>query len=383
MSQHLVSDVPVGAFLSGGIDSSALVAIASQYSRDLRTFSVTFAEEKFSEAPYSREVARLHSLNHTELCLSESDLLSRLPRAVDALDQPTLDGTNVYVISQAVREAGVTVALSGQGGDELFGGYPTFRQVPAAYRLRRRLGIVPSSLWRILGGIWNTVQSRRRVIPDKLGQFLIGDGSAYATYFLLRQVFPPSVRRELFPDGGQGTSGEGLPSPQAVALREACASLDPVNLISFLELRTYLANMLLRDGDVMSMAHGLEVRVPFLDRRIVEFMARLPGSIKMHRVLPKPLLLRPLGSRILPAVYTRPKQGFTFPWHHWLRQQLRRFAETALGDSKTFCNLGMEPKGVQRLWQSFLEDRPGISWSRIWTLIVLREWAVRHEVTLA
>ncbi len=380
--QHLVSDVPLGVFLSGGIDSSSLVAIASKYTSDLRTFSVTFSEEEYSEAPYSREVARQYGLDHTELCLSESDLLSRLPCALDSLDQPTLDGTNVFVISQAVRGAGVKVVLSGQGGDEVFGGYPTFRQVPAAYGWRQRLGVVPHSVWMIIGRIWNTVQSRRRVIPDKLGQFLSDDGSAYATYFLLRQLFPPSSRRALFPQDGLETSREGLPRSEAVALQQACASLDPVNLVSLLELRTYLANMLLRDGDVMSMAHGLEVRVPFLDRRVVEFMAQLPGSSKMDKVLPKPLLLRALGERIPPAVYQRPKQGFTFPWLQWLQRQLRPLAEEALLDSDTYENLGMNPYVVREMWRSFLEGRPGISWSRIWALIVLREWSVRQKVAL-
>lgn len=382
VGQHLVSDVPLGAFLSGGIDSSALVAMASRYATDLRTFSVTFAEEEFSEAPYSREVARLHGLNHTELCLSEGDLLCKLPGALASLDQPTLDGMNVYVISQAVRATGIKVVLSGQGGDEVFGGYPTFRQVPAACAWRQRLGILPSPVWGLVGGLWNALQSRRRVIPDKLGQFLLADGSTYATYFLLRQLFPPSVRRALFPGGGQGTSWEGMPNSEATALREACTALDPVNLVSFLELRTYLANMLLRDGDVMSMAHGLEVRVPFLDRRVVECLARLPGNLKMDGGLPKPLLLRPLQHLIPPAVYKRPKQGFTFPWRQWLRQQLRPLAEEALSDTVTYRNLGMYPPAIDRLWRAFLADRRGISWSRIWALIVLREWAVRHQVVL-
>jgi asparagine synthase (glutamine-hydrolysing) len=380
VSQHLVSDVPVGAFLSGGIDSSSVVAIASQYSRDLRTFSVTFAEQEFSEAPYSREIARSYGLNHTELCLSEQDLLARLPNALNALDQPTLDGTNVYVISQAVREAGATVALSGQGGDEVFGGYPTFRQVPLARIWRRRLGFIPSPGWRFLGSILNVAQSKSRAIPGKLGEFLSGDGRPYSTYFLLRRLFPVSVRRCLFPLGGQGTNSDGLPTSEADSLLSTCERLDPVNLVSFLELRTYLANMLLRDGDVMSMAHGLEVRVPFLDRRIVEFMARLPGSIKMDTVLPKPLLLRPLGDRIPPSIYQRPKQGFTFPWHQWLCQRLRPSADEALRDADTYRDLGMNPKAIEGLWKAFLERRPGISWSRIWSLIVLREWAVRHEV---
>lgn len=381
VKDHLVSDVPLGIFLSGGIDSSSLLASASPSSQALQTFSVTFAEQEFSEAPYSREMAKRYSPKHTELCLSEQDLLKTLPRALDALDQPTLDGMNVYVISRAVRDAGVTVVLSGQGGDEVFGGYPTFRQVAAATRWRRRLAFIPPIAWHGLGAIWSAVQARRRALPDKLGQYFCGDGSAYTTYFLLHQLFPPSVRRALFP-GNHGVSAEGLPLGISEFLLREGASLDPINLVSFLETRMYLGNMLLRDGDVMSMAHSLEIRVPFLDRRIVERVARLPGAVKSDRGLPKPLLLRIMGERLPSMIYRRPKQGFTFPWAHWLRQEIRPLAETALGDLKTFRDLGMEPKEVQRLWQAFLENRPGITWSRIWALIVLREWAVRQEVSL-
>ncbi len=380
--QHLVSDVPVGAFLSGGIDSSAIVALASRHSRDLQTFSVTFKEEEFSEAPYSREIARLYSPRHTELCLSESDLLQHLPDALDAMDQPTLDGMNVYIISRAVRQAGITVVLSGQGGDEVFGGYPTFQQVPQALRWRRRLGLVPGPGWRLLGRIWNAARARRRAMPDKIGQFLAGGGEGFGTYLLLRQLFPPAVRRSLFPAGGGGASPEGLPIAAAAALQEAAASLDPVNLVSFLELRTYLANMLLRDGDFMSMAHSLEVRVPFLDRRVVEHVARLPGTWKVGRSLPKPLLLQALRDRLPPMIYRRQKQGFTFPWPRWLRQELRPLAEGALSDRQAYADLGLDPEAVGKLWRSFLAGAPGLSWSRIWSLIVLREWARRQRAKL-
>ncbi|MDP6087402.1 MAG: asparagine synthase (glutamine-hydrolyzing) [Nitrospinota bacterium] len=380
--QHLVSDVPVGAFLSGGIDSTAIAALVSKQGIDLRTFSVVFTEEEYSEAPYSREIAKSLRLEHTELCLSENDLVSRLPMALDAMDQPTLDGINVYIISQAVRETGIKVVLSGQGGDEMFAGYPTFRDASRLCGWRRRLSFIPSPVWKLTGSLWNAVQSRRRVIPDKFGQFLSGDGSPYAALLLLRQVFPPSVRRELFPAGGAGTSPDGMPLAEAEELRRASAPLGDVNQVSLMELRTYLANMLLRDGDFMSMAHGLEVRVPFLDCRVVDFVARIPGGMKVDRSLPKPLLLKSLGDLIPPAAYGHPKQGFTFPWEKWLRQQLRGMTEEALTDAETFRGLGMDPLAVRSLWEAFCAERRGISWSRIWALVVLREWSRRHRAAL-
>jgi asparagine synthase (glutamine-hydrolysing) len=375
--EHLISDVPLGIFLSGGIDSSSILASASRWGQGLRTFSVVYEESEFSEAPYSREMAKRYRSHHTELCLSPRELLKLLPRALDAMDQPTIDGMNAYVISGAVRRAGVTVVLSGQGGDETFGGYPTFRQVLSAARWRRRFDFIPRPGWRALGAIWSTAQSRRRVLPDKIGEYLLGDGSSYSTYLLLRQLFPPSTRRALY-HTANGACWDGLPEAAAGALRAAARLLDPVNLVSLMETRTYLGNMLLRDGDVMSMAHSLEMRVPFLDRRIVDRVARLPGTLKVDEKLPKPLLLRMMGDRLPSMVYLRPKQGFTFPWEYWLRRELRPMAQAALSDAATFDALGVDFNTVRRLWEAFLAARPGITWSRIWALIVLREWAVRH-----
>lgn len=379
VGQHLVSDVPLGIFLSGGVDSSAIVALAARQASGLRTFSVTFEERGFSEAQYSRQLAALHATEHTEISLSESDLLAMLPGALDSLDQPTLDGTNVYVISKAVRGAGLAVALSGQGGDEVFGGYETFRMAPGAVLWRNRLRVVPEMLWHATAAVCAAIQNRRRGgIEDKLSQFLAAEPSLFTTYFLLRQNFPLAIRRALFPVGAALSSRDGLPVELAAQLRELSDGLDPVNQVSLLELRTYLSNMLLRDGDVMSMAHSLEVRVPFLDRRVVDLIARLPGSAKMDPKLPKPLLLRAVNGGVPPAIYQRPKQGFTFPWPQWLRNQLRSRAEDAIHDSETFRAVGIEPRTVERLWQSFMDRRPGVTWARIWSLIVLREWACRN-----
>ena len=378
--EHLVSDVPVAAFLSGGVDSSALAAFVSRRTRGLKSFSVTFGEGGWSEASHSREVARRLGLDHTELFLSADDLLANLPRALNAIDQPTLDGTNVYVISRAVRETGIKVALSGQGGDEVFGGYPTFRQVPRALRWRRRLSLLPASGWRAAGAAWNSVRARRRALPDKIGQFLDGPCDALGIYLLLRQVFAPTTRRALFPGGPATTLA--LPMELESELRTGAEGLDPIDAVSLFELRSYLGQMLLRDGDVMSMAHGLEVRVPFLDRRIVDFVAALPGPMKMESHRPKPLLLDAAEGAVPKSIWNRSKQGFTFPWEEWLRGRLRPFAEKAMNDKGAFDNLGVDSREVRRLWDAFLQRRPGLSWSRVWALIVLREWSRRLRISL-
>lgn len=378
--RHLVSDVPVGVFLSGGIDSSSIVALMSEVAPDVvNSFSVTFAEQQYSEAPYSRLIAERYSHKHHEITLTDRDLLEALPAALAAIDQPTINGVNVYVISRAAREAGMKVILSGQGGDEVFGGYPTFKLVPRAVEWRRRLRFVPNSGWALAAALWG-VRHRRRAIPDKLSQFLAGDGSALSTFLLLRQLFPPSTRQELFAARPSEETDRGLPLALSDELTLGLSALDPINQVSLLETRTYLANMLLRDGDFMSMAHGLEVRVPMLDRSLVDFMAAIPGRYKVDRVLPKPLLIRAMGDLLPSVIYERPKQGFTFPWEMWLRGALRSRVATCLESGELERAAGLEPAVCRRLWNAFLEGRPGLTWARIWALFVLLDWCHRHQM---
>lgn len=376
--EHLVSDVPVSVFLSGGVDSTVLAFFAARHAPRLKSFAVSFGESECSEARYAREAARTLGLDHSEMTLTAEDLLARLPHALDAMDQPTLDGTNVFVISKAVRSAGIKVALSGQGGDEVFGGYSTFRLVPRALRWARPLSFAPAAVRRAAAVAW--AATRGREIPGKIEQFLREGGDALSTYLLMRQVFAPETRARLLPNGTENRSA--LPDALARELSDGFAGLDPVDAVSLFELRSYLGQMLLRDGDVMSMAHGLEVRVPFLDRRIVNFVASLPGPMKLETGRPKPLLLDAAAGAVPRSIWARPKQGFTFPWEEWLRGRLKPFGDEAMNDSATWGSLGFEPREVKRLWAGFQERRAGLSWSRVWALIALREWAVRRRVTL-
>ena len=381
--RHLVSDVPVGVFLSGGIDSSSVVALMHEVAPGaVNSFSVTFAEQAYSEGPYAKAIADRYSDKHHEIRLSAPDLLSALPGALAALDQPTIDGINVYVIARAAREAGMKVVLSGQGGDELFAGYPTFKLVRSAVNWRRRVDTLPGAGLRFAVSFWTAMQ-RRRAIPDKLSQFLAGDGNAFSTFLLLRQLFPPATRQRLFPSRPTGHMIHGLPEELALELIDDTAGLDDVNQVSLLELKTYLANMLLRDGDCMSMVHGLEVRVPLLDRRLVGFMAGLPGQTKVDRRLPKPWLLRAMGDALPAMIYTRPKQGFTFPWEKWLRSTLRGEVEACF-TSRTLCeSIGLDWRTNQDLWHAFLAGRPGLTWARIWGVFVLLDWCRRHGMRLS
>jgi asparagine synthase (glutamine-hydrolysing) len=270
---RMVSDVPVGVFLSGGIDSSSVVSALASQGHKLHTFSIVFGEREFDESEHSRLIARHFGTEHAELLLSPNKVLEGFDEALCAYDQPSIDGVNTYFIAQATRQAGVKVALSGLGGDELFAGYSYFRMLA---RLNRPL---PRLLARL------AYQFLRRFAPEtkrtkKLGAILGGNGSRLGNYTICRQVMSPERRFALLSQAGSRL-GDALPDEVHTELEEAASELDVVNAQSLLELALYLANMLLRDTDQMSMAHALEVREPLLDHVLVETVACLPGSLKL------------------------------------------------------------------------------------------------------
>src|SRR5690349_9614160 len=249
---HLVSDVPLGVFLSGGIDSSALVALLSRVSDHRpKTFSVVFDEAAYTEAPFSRAVAERFNTDHSEIKLGEDRLLEILPGAIAAIDQPTMDGINTFVVASAVKSKGITVALSGLGGDELFAGYPSFR------RALRFSALSPRSkrVLRAASGV-GKLALNGSVHRQKFWQLMNSDGGPEDVYRISRQLFSGDLRMQM--------TGRINDDPARNGHRNG---LDIVNAISRLELRGYMTNTLLRDTDAMSLAHSLEVRVPFVDTR--------------------------------------------------------------------------------------------------------------------
>jgi asparagine synthase (glutamine-hydrolysing) len=373
---HLVSDVPLGPFLSGGIDSSAIVALMSEVS-DARpkTFSVVFEEERFSEAVHARQVAKRFSTEHHEIHLSEQQLLEMLPAAIAAEDQPTMDGINTFVVSKAVKEAGITVALSGLGGDELFAGYPTFRRALRMQSVSR----FPSAVRKGVSGMGARVWSRT-VQQKKLWQLLSSDGSSSVACAVSRQLFAADEVGTLLANNGHKI----CPTFVDLAWPEGQLQTDDrINSVSICELRGYMANTLLRDTDSMSMAHSLEVRVPFVDAEIVRFVLSLPGAWKLNGdKRQKPLLQDALGDLLPPEVMNRPKMGFTLPFEEWMQSRLRDDIETAFSDDKQFNSIGLEPIAVRKVWRDFLHAPKAVGWSRPWALYVLVRWCEQHQVTL-
>lgn len=371
---QLVSDVPVGVFLSGGIDSSSLVGILSRSGVRPSTFSIVFREEEFSEAEHSRRVARQFRTDHHELTVSQQDVFDAIPNALRAMDQPTMDGINTYFVSQQTRAAGVKVALSGLGGDELFAGYSSFQTVPRMEKFKH--------LWTHVPDFFRgtTAAAFAALVPAndqnrKLSALLQGNGRLIHPYFLTRMVFPPRQRQNLAP-GARVEARNHADACLRTAI-EGAKGLDAINRVSYLETRCYMLNTLLRDSDVMSMAHGLEVRVPLIDDQLAGQVMALPGAWKVGGATPKRLLVDALQGALPDSVVRRPKRGFTLPFEHWMRDALRSEVE------QTLAKIGDGPLGqfldataAQNIWNDFL--RGETSWSRPWSLFVLQRWCQQN-----
>lgn len=370
---RMLSDVPVGLFLSGGIDSSALVSFLAGEEFDLRTFNVAFDEDEFDESTYASSVARSFGAVHTEVRLRSGEILDDFDAALDAYDQPSIDGLNTYFISRAVRRKGLKVALSGLGGDELFAGYPYFRLLSQLrFAATRRAGRL---LARCVG-----VSHRSEARFRKLTELLAHPPEAVRDYLTCRQVAFADRRADLL-DSGAWSLEDCLPADLRESLTTAVRGLDPVNAQSCLDVSLYLGNMLLRDTDQMSMAHALEVRVPFLDHHVVEAVARIPGALKLapgRDGKTKGLLLDSLPRPLPHETVRRRKMGFVLPWEKWLRGRLRPRVGEILHDAPALAAAGLRPESVAFLWQAFLDAKSGIRSSDVLALVCLARWSRRH-----
>jgi asparagine synthase (glutamine-hydrolysing) len=382
---HLIADVPVGLFLSSGLDSSAIAALAARAQPNIWSFTLAFPGTPYDEAPLSRVVADRCGTRHREVPLDGGAVLARLDEALGALDQPTMDGINTYFVSWAAREVGLKVALSGLGGDELFAGYRTFVDTPKLERLMRLARFAPAPLRRavapILRGLFAQKSSADRA--RKAMDAWLSPNALPHPYFFTRTVFPvsylPRLTEPRFRPSTVNADGVTL-EPTWVGWLERAADtarkLEPIGGVSWLEMRSYMASTLLRDTDSVSMAQSLEVRVPLLDTPLVEFVGSLPDAVRKRTGTQKALLVEAL-SDILPAeILTHRKRTFTLPWEEWLRGPLRARLERSFADPAPAFAAHVHADGVRLVWSAFLAGTT--SWSRPWSLYVLNEWCRRH-----
>jgi asparagine synthase (glutamine-hydrolysing) len=361
--RHLISDVPVGLFLSGGVDSMALAVLASQAEpAPLRTLTVAFDEKDFSEAEPARQMAEQHGTDHREVLVTSADFIRELPHIFAAMDQPTHDGVNTYFVAKAARESGLTVVLSGLGGDEVFWGYRHYRWLARYQRPLHWWGRLPRALRQALvsaASAYGRLRGQERVMRlSALGT----QTSAEACYSVIRGFFAPPQVAKLMGLGKTETR---------MSLAQSYASLCPgtahgvpsVRAFNALEMKRYLHDQLLRDADTFSMAHSLELRVPYLDHPLVESVAALPPRFKCDHGLNKPLLVHALGDASLLAAGKRKKRGFSLPMDHWMKQHVGSLEAIALGTNDLDRHI------VRRLWAAFRTGR--LHWSRAWALVVL------------
>jgi asparagine synthase (glutamine-hydrolysing) len=398
LKMQLISDVPLGVFLSGGVDSSAVAALAAEVtSEPLHTFTIGFDEAAYDETTYAQRVADAIGSRHTRVLLSQDDFRLHLEDALNAIDQPTFDGVNSYFVSRAVRGAGVTVALAGTGGDELFGGYSSYVDIP---RAMRATGWVPANgvarraadgaltllarlagdlSWNVLGVAppqtrWGKIADVARAADDVFGLYQV----SYALFTRESQARLAGSAIQL----AQRQQQYGLPAAVAESWRKRVAGSELLHAVSLLELSSFIGERLLRDTDSVSMAVALEVRVPLLDHVLAETVAGIDPGPRFAPLGRKQLLRDVALARLDPAIFDRPKAGFVLPIDVWARQGLQPDMDALLCDPQATRKVGLQSDSVRTLWRSFLAGRAGLYWSRIWALYILLWWCQTHELSL-
>lgn len=360
VEHHFISDVPVGIFLSGGVDSTALLALAHATGRrNIRTFSIGVDDASRDESALARRTAEHFGTRHTELRLDAAKGRSLFTKFLDAVDQPTIDGFNTHTVAALASEHGMKVVLSGLGGDELFAGYPSFVKLPKLVKLSRMLG----PLRGLVGCVLETLGSRPQL--GRLGSALRDGGTMEHLYDAFRGVFSGAEARKL-------AEWMGMPNAECRMQKAKRGALEHdeveheqeqedeqegmADAVSAMELSRYMRNQLLRDSDVMSMAHGLELRVPLVDSGLFETVSKLPAALRLR---PGKQLLLDAVPEIPHWIRNRPKSGFLFPFEQWLAT-----AEW------------------QAMFDDALRDLPvqTTSWYQRWAVFVFRQWQCSSRV---
>jgi asparagine synthase (glutamine-hydrolysing) len=370
VKRRLVSDVPVGAFLSGGIDSSVVVGLMAEAgSSSPNTFNISFDESGYDESKYAEIIAKKFNTRHTSIRLKPEVMLEELTNSLDAMDTPSGDGINTYVVSKAIHKEYIRVALSGIGGDELFAGYPIFEHY---IRLQQKqwLWKIPPSLRNGLAGLLGKGAKK-----DRLRQLLALPSPAIEySYPILRQLLSPMMLKDLtnLEEGSEFDLAK-----QLIAKKDALIKLPFFSQLTAVEYLGYTQNTLLKDTDQMSMANSLEIREPFFDQDLVEFVMSIPDHFKAP-VYPKSLLVESLKPLLPDEIVHRKKQGFVFPWKEWMKNELRSFCEMHI--RRIMERDFIRGDYLRMLWSRFLSEHQDVRWQELWLFVVLDYWMEKNGI---
>ena len=380
VGRRMVADVPLGAFLSGGIDSSTVTALMqAQSDRPIRTFSIGFHEARFNEATHAKAIAAYLGTAHTELYVEPSDALAVIPRLPEWYDEPLADSSQIptYLLAQMTRRD-VTVALSGDGGDELFGGYSRyFRTV----RLWRRFHWTPTLVWKaasrvtraVPAAVWDrifdVIQIPARIEPA--GHRLHRAATTFASFDSSDAVYRHLV--SLWPRPEEVVPGAR--EPKGILWDDTCAAEipDSFSRMQLFDQLSYLPDNILAKVDRATMAVSLEARLPLLDHRVIEFACRVPTTLHLRDGKGKWLLRQVLYRHVPPALVERPKMGFTVPIDLWLRGPLRDWAEALLEPRRLEQEGWLRAEPVRIAWQRHLSGAYNEGY-RLWTVLIFQAW---------
>jgi asparagine synthase (glutamine-hydrolysing) len=377
VKRRLISDVPLGAFLSGGIDSSIIVALmARNSSRPVKTFSIGYKDlPSFDETKYAREVARFNKTEHQEFKLGYKDILETFPAVLETLDEPFADSSAVptFIVSRETRRH-VTVALSGDGGDELFAGYRMYlgeywSQYYAKIPLFLRDGLIAP----LLNALPDARDKPSLEMVRRMKKFVRGMSTAFPDRFYgWREIFPFSTRQDLL----NKPPGENLYLNlvrEMVEDKKDRFDGDIINLMLYMDVKGLLPGDMLTKVDRMSMANSLEVRVPFLDHTFAEYVFQLKGSMKLKGKNRKYILMETFKDLLPPSLHRRPKWGFEMPIGAWLRNELKFLINEYLSEDLITKQGFFNYEIIEGLINNHMNGRQDTSW-HLWNLIVFQHW---------
>lgn len=373
------ADVPMGAFLSGGIDSSTIVSIMqAQSARSVRTFSIGFEEEAYDESKYAKEVANFLKTTHTEIRVTARDALDTIPTIPRLYDEPFADSSQIptFLLSKLTRQH-VTVSLSGDGGDELFGGYERYFDFERRWQARSHLidglrssissiaSMSPAQIWQI-ARLFAPAAIKNKLLPHKIRQKAaeFGCRTEQELYTYLMQIWPPIMLR-------RPPVAAGMTFFDRLDITDFG---DPYLGMLYLDSCSYLPDDILVKVDRATMAASLESRVPLLDHRVVEFASALPLGLKRRAGVGKWILKRVLDRYMPSSMFDRPKRGFGVPLHQWLRGPLKEWGDDLLRDTDTIIGQLIDLSAVREVWKEHLETDADHS-PRLWTILMLISWA--------